>query len=264
MNRRHFLALGSAATFSLTRLDPALASPQTTALYAKGLILVSFEDTRYLRLGFPKAPGHKATLAMLPQSGTRRMLNLKGNSFVETTADSSGRTDYKIPELIRMQEIYGSSLKSKIAACPTVIHIPYAAIRNIKTSEVSPSRYTFVRADNGKEITTFRPRQVAETLRIDLVSDGILKLDGGKTAIPLDAMSELHTEHSPDAPPPSQSEVDPFTAHFHHYFAYLERPAASNFDVIPRKLSGTSSVTPRVGNRYMMFWPYYYCFVVSV
>jgi hypothetical protein len=223
--------------------------------------MISFEDASALRLGFPKAHGHKATLAMVPQKGSQRTLNLKGNYAVETAASGSGKPDYKIPELIRMQEIYGSGIRSRVEECPVVISIPYAAIKSITAVETSPTRYTFVRADNGQEIVTFRPRKVAETLRFELSSDAVMKLEGGKT-VALNSMKEVHAEYTPEDAS-VVAGLDAFTAHFPHYNAYLVRPANANFDVLPKNL-GQNSATPRVGNNFAPIWPFYMCFVIGV
>src|SRR5688572_25395350 len=137
MNRRHFLTvMGSAtAAASMARFNPALAAGPSTAFYAKGLMIVSFEDETMLRIGLPKAHGHKATLATVPQQGNRYLTNLKGSYVVETSARASGRPGYNIPELIRMQELYGKNVRSRVQECPTVISIPYAAIRSISAVE---------------------------------------------------------------------------------------------------------------------------------
>src|SRR5438093_951330 len=131
-----------------------------------------------------------------------------------------------------MKEFYGNSVKSHVDQCPSVISIPAAAIRSVTTEEVSKARYTFVRADTGEEVTTFRPRRIAEIIKIDLSSAGTLKLDNGKMNIALDTARELRLEYSPDR----ASSMDPFADHFNHYFAYVERPAALDFNVVPRKL----------------------------
>jgi hypothetical protein len=264
MNRRHFIsAMGgaTAAAAALGHLNKTLGAETGTAFYAKGLIMVSFEDSRVLRLGFPKAHGHKATLAMVPQTGSQRAVNLKGNYSVETAAIGTGRPDYKIPELIRMQEIYGKGIHSRVEQCPTVISIPYAAIKSITAPETSSARYTFVRADNGQEIVTFRPRKVAETLKIELSSGASMKLDG-KT-VDLNAMKEIHAEYVPEDAS-VVAGLDAFTAHFPHYNAYLDRPANANFDVLPKNLGASSSPAPRVGNNFMPLWPYFACFIIAV
>ncbi len=261
MNRRDFLtAAGTATAASMFNINPLFAE-RTTSFYVKGLIMASFEDSQFLRLGFPKAPGHKATLEVAPKNGKRRTLNINGRGSVETTAANSTRPKIVIPELIRMQEIYGDGIRSKINDCPVVISIPYSAIQNITATELSPTRYTFVRADDGKEIDTFRARKIAETIKIDLSSASVLKLDGGKISIPLETVSELRLEHAPEANTVSKSG-DAFADHFHHYFHYLERPPAADFDVVPKKLAGNSAPAPRVGNNF--FYPYYFCYVVAI
>ena len=266
MNRRHFITAMSGATAaaaSLSHLNNAFGSETTTSFYAKGLIMISFEDDRVLRLGFPKAHGHKATLAMVPQKGRQRTLSLKGNYEVESAATGLGKPNYTIPELIRMQELYGNNIRSRVDQCPVVISIPYAAIQSITAPETSPTRYTFVRADNGQEIVTFRPRKIAETLRIELLSDAVMKLDGGKTPVALNTMKEVHAEYVPEDAA-VVAGVDAFTAHFPHYNAYLVRPANANFDVLPKNLGASSAPTPKLGNKFMPIWPYYLCFVVGV
>lgn|SRR5678816_245879 len=265
MNRRDFLATmggATAAAATLTHLSPALAAETTTAFYATGLVMVSFEDSRVLRLGLPKAPGHRATLSMLAHDGASRSVNMKGAYTVETAETASGRPDYKIPELIRMQEIYGNNIHSKVPECPTLISIPYAAIKSISASEVSPTRYTFVRRDNGEEIQTFRPRKVAETLRIELSSDAIMKVDG-KT-IALNTMKELHTRYSPEDPA-SVAGLDAFSMHFPYYNPYLVRPAEANFDVVPKNLEPVrQAATTVVGHHFMpRIIPEFFCFVIS-
>ena len=225
--------------------------------------MVSFEDPKVLRLGMPKAPGHKATLSLVPQTGSQRLLNLKGNYAVETAAKTSAKPEYKIPELIRMQELYGSNIRSRVNECPTVISIPYAAIKSITAQDLSQDRYTFVRSDNGQEITSFRPRKVADTLRIELSSDAVLKMEDGKTAVAMNSMKEVHTEYSPDSVP-TQAEIDAFTAHFAHYYDYLDRPAGANFIAVPKNLTGNPAAAPKTGNRFAMYYPFFECYVIAV
>src|SRR6185503_4473155 len=123
----------------------------------------------------------------------QRSLSLKGRYAVETAAQTSAKPEYKIPELVRMQELYGAGIRSRVEECPTVISIPYGAIKSITAQDVSPERWTFVRSDNGEEITTFRPRKVADTLRIELSSDAVLKMQDGKS-VAMNTMKEVHTE----------------------------------------------------------------------
>jgi hypothetical protein len=267
MNRRHFFtAMGgaTAAAASLIHVNGAFAAETTTSFYVKGLIMVSFEDSKVLRLGLPKAPGHKATLALVPQTGSQRSLSLKGGAYtVETAAKTLSKPEYKIPELVRMQELHGNGIRSRVNECPTVINIPYGAIKSITAADISPDRYTFVRSDNAQEIITFRPRKVADTLRIELSSDAVLKMENGKSVVAMNTMKEVHTEYSPDAPV-SQAEIDAFAAHFTHYYDYLDRPAGAKFQAVPKIVGGKSSPTPNVGHHFAPFYPYTVCYVVAI
>ncbi len=264
MNRREFLSvLGGASALSMINAHPAFSSTVdaktgTTSLYVKGLVMVDFGNPEFVRLGFPKAPGHKATLSVVPQSGTKRTLAIKGNGSVEPGAIASVDPRIFVPELVRMKEFYGASVKSRVDQCPTVITIPSAAIQSMTTAEVSPMRYTFLRSDTGAEIDTFRPRQIAETIKIDLLSAGTLKLDNGKVNIPLGSARELRMQYQPDR----SDEVDPFTGHFNHYFDYVERPAALDFLAVPKKIGGSNSPTPKVGHHFMDI--VIFCYMVAV
>ena len=129
----------------------------------------------------------------------------------------------------------------------------------VTTTEVSPSRYTFVRADNGEEVNSFRPRQIASTIKIDLSSAGTLKLDDGKVNIPLETTRELTVDYAPEKVDPG---FDAYADHFGHYFNYIERPAALDFNVIPKKVSGGSTSTPHVGNQFLD--GFVICFLTAV
>jgi hypothetical protein len=261
MNRREFLSvIGGASAVSMMNVRSAFAE-ETTSLYVKGLVMFDFENPAVLRIGFPKAPGHKATLAIAPKSGSKRTLTIKGHGSVDANGVTlAGNPKIAVPELVRMKEFYGVAVKSKVDQCPSVITIPSSAILSVTTAELSKARYTFTRADNGQEVVSFRPRQVAETIRIELSSAGTLKLDNGKVAIPLQTARELRVEYVPE----SIAGMDAYADHFHHYFSYVERPAALDFDVVPRKLGGSSAPTPRVGNQFMMvdMWPF--CFAIAI
>jgi hypothetical protein len=261
MNRREFLTVaGGVSAASLVSRRAAFAGTSTTSLYVKGLVIVDFDDPNYLRLGFPKAPGHKATLAITPQHGDKKTLTIKGHGAVNAQTIALTQPKIVVPEIVRLKEFYGDAIKSKVNLCPSVISIPYSAISSVSTDEVSAARYTFVRADNGAEVTSFRPRRVAETIRIDLSSAGTLKLDSAKVAIPLETTRELRIEYAPE----EAGDMDAYADHFYHYFAYVERPAALDFDVVPRKLGGSSAPTPRIGNNFAAWGSWPYCFVISV
>src|SRR5262249_3817804 len=255
INRRNFLSvLGGATAVSMAVSAFAFASTadklatDVTALYVKGLVMVDLGNPDVVRLGFPKAPGHKATLSVLPQTGTKQVLQLKGRGVIDAKPIASVDTKILVPELIRMKEFYGNDVQSHVDQCPGVISIPRNAIQSVTATELSPSRYTFVRTDTGEEVTSFRPRQVADAIKIALSSAGTLKLDDGKVNIPLETARELRVEYTAE----KVTSADPFADHFHHYFPYIERPAALDFDVVPRKVGAASSPTPHAGHRFMM------------
>lgn len=266
MNRREFLnVLGGASAASMIGVKAFASStvdkvaPDVTSMYVTGLVMVDLGNPDLIRLGFPKAPGHKAILSIVPQTGTRRTIAIKGNGAVEARGIASADPKIFIPEIVRMKEFYGEGVKSHVDKCPSVISIPKTAIRSVTTSEVSPSRYTFVRADNGEEVNSFRPRQIAATIKIDLSSAGTLKLDDGKVNIPLETARELTVNYAPEH---VDTGFDPYADHFGHYFDYIEKPAALDFNVIPKKVSGGSSSTPRVGNQFLD--GFVVCFLTAV
>jgi hypothetical protein len=262
MNRRDFMTvIGGASAFPLVGVRTALGAESTTSLYLNGLVMVSFEDS-ILRIGFPKAPGHKATLKIVPVNGTTRTLSLKGRGLIETKSVASGKPRVDLPEAVKMSEIYGDDIKARLEKCPTIIEIPYAAIKSITTSKVTPDRYTFVRADNGEEIDTFRRRQIAETARIELSADSVLKLDGGKTTISLNSLRELVSNYAPDA---KDVYPDQYMDHFAHYAQYIDRPPAADFIAVPKRVTGAMNInTPHVGSHFMMYEGLPLCFFVVI
>ena len=88
-------------------------------------------------------------------------------------------------------------------------------------------------------------------------------MEGGKSIVAMNTMKEIHTEYAPEAPA-TQAEIDAFSAHFTHYYAYLDRPAGANFQAVPKKLGGNSSATPHVGNHFAMFYPWGGCYVLAI
>jgi hypothetical protein len=268
MNRREFLSvLGGAGALSMA--IPAFASSpevrdiagNTTSLHVKGLVMVDLGSPDTIRLGFPKAPGHKATLSIVSKNGVKQVVAIKGNGKVETNSGVAAESRILVPELIRMKEFYGNDVKSRVDKCPGVISISRNAIRSVAATELTPVRYTFVRTDTGEEVTSFRPRKVADAIRIDLLSAGTLKLDDGKVNIPLETARELRVEYTAE-----RVAGDAFADHFHHYFPYVERPAALDFDVVPRRAgaAGAPRPTPHAGHQFMMLDNVTLCSLVAV
>jgi len=266
MNRREFFsAVGGATAIAIA--IPALAYTSAadktaagiTSLYVKGLVMVDLGDPTLIRLGFPKAEGHKATLSVVPQNGVKQVLTIKGRGVVDAKPVDSPDTKFMVPELIRMKELYGNDVKSHVDNCPGVISIPRNTIRSVVATELTSSRYTFVRKDTGEEVTGFRPRRVADAIKIELSSAGTLKLDSGKV-IQLESARELRVEYTAERMAPT----DAFSEHFHHYLPYIERPAALDFDVVPRKVGAASSPAPRTGHHFMMLDNVVICSLVAV
>ena len=249
MNRRDFFTVaGGVSVASLAGVRSVSAAEQTTTFYLRGLVMIAFENDM-LRIGFPKAPGHKPILQIQPVNGMKRTITLKGDGAVQTNSVRSERPKIFIPEIVRMTEFYGPDVKAHFDKCPNVIEIPLSAIRSITTSSVSKDRWTFLRADTGVEVNTFRPRQIAEGLKIELSSHGVLKLGGLKMSIPLETTQELISNYEPA---PEDRYPGMFEDHFAHYFAYIDKPPAADFVVVPRQVTGNSNSTPRVGNRFMI------------
>jgi len=267
LNRREFLSVFAGAG-AISLAVPTLASTSTTdkagadvtSLYVKGLVMVDLSNPDVIRLGFPKAPGHKATLSVLSETGAPKVMTIKGKGTI--TGTGTGNAKVVAPELIRIKELYGNEVKGHVDQCPGVITISRNAVKSITTAEVTPSRYTFVRSDNGEEVATFRPRQVADVIRMDLSSVGNLKLDDGKVDIPLQTARELRVEYTVER----SNSADPLADHFHHYFPYVERPAALDFDVVPRKVgaSAATAPSPHVGHQFMMLDNYAFCSLLAV
>jgi hypothetical protein len=268
LNRREFLTVIGGAT-AVSIAVPALASTSAdqritdvTSLYVKGLVMVDLGSPDIIRLGFPKAPGHRATLSIVPENGAKQVVALKGRGVVDAKPIASADTKVLVPELIRMKEFYSDDVKSHVDQCPGVITIPRNTIRSVAATELTASRYTFVRTDTGEEVSSFRPRQVADAIKIELSSRGTLKLDNGKLNIPLESAKELRVEYTAE----KVDVDDPFADHFHHYFPYIERPAALDFDVVPKKVGATSAPapTPHVGHHFMRLDNVLMCSLVAV
>src|SRR5262245_19539577 len=91
INRREFLSVfgvASAASLAVPHLFSATSVADAgissvTSLYVKGLVMVDLGNPDVIRLGFPKAPGHKATLSVVPQTGAKKTHTMKGRGVVD-------------------------------------------------------------------------------------------------------------------------------------------------------------------------------------
>jgi len=128
LNRREFLSvLGGAGAVSMVSIS-AFASTSAdktassvTSLYVKGLVMLDLGHPDFVRIGFPKAPGHKATLSIVPENGASRAIFIKGNGSVEMQGIAATDPKIFVPELVRFRELYGNGVASHIERCPSVI-----------------------------------------------------------------------------------------------------------------------------------------------
>jgi hypothetical protein len=86
-----------------------------------------------------------------------------------------------VPELVGVQELYGDAISVNLRSARTVITIPWEFVAGVSADKITNERYTFIRRDTGEDIATFRPRQIAETIRIDLRGMGLLSFPNNKT-----------------------------------------------------------------------------------
>src|SRR3989442_7791518 len=112
MNRRDFLSVLGGGAVSVTGVS-AFASTSSdkspadvTSLYVKGLVLLDLGNPHLIRLGFPKAPGHKATLSVVPQNGSRRTIAIKGNGFVGAQGIVLPEPQIFVTGMVRMKGLY--------------------------------------------------------------------------------------------------------------------------------------------------------------
>ncbi len=258
MNRRDFMTVfggvGAAAVLGDRQL---LASDdETTSFYVRGLVMLTFDDPNYLRLAIPEAHGHKAMLSIVPDEGDQRTLPIKGHGALEGIAPNGQKPDLHLPELLHIREIYRDATP-KIDDSPSIISIPWSAIRSVRTNTVSDHRWTFTRTDTGEEVNTVRPRKIAESLKIELVSSSTLKLNNGKASVALSRVQELWTDFIP-----IRDDIGDFVDHFAHYMPYVDTSEA--FHVIPKRLGPPRrrATVPPMGNSYATVWPDIMCFLL--
>jgi hypothetical protein len=264
MNRRNFLTVSSTGLIAMrATLAAAKTQTTTTPLFVRGLAMVKFNDPEYLRIALPEAPHHSATWAYSPAEGdlVDDMVThpLKGNVTVSGVAPRGGNPGIRLPEVIQVRELYPNSV-GNFENSPTVISIPWTAVRGVSADVLSEDRWTFVWKETQEEVVSFRPRRVAESIRIDIVSEATLAVEGSK-AIPLGSVSQVRTEFVP-----AHEDMGDFTEHFAHYMPYIETAASAN-PVQPRKVGGSSSRpvnVPGASAAFARLWPFYACFVIEV
>ena len=225
---------------------PETINPPT--VFVRGLLMLQLGQQDGLHIVLPDAPGHNANITFVMKDGQRRAVPFKGHNVIQVS-DSESSPVVKVPELIGLKELFGAGIKPKLEHAPNNLSIPWTSIRTVSTDKVSSSRYTFVRKDNGEEIESFRPRNVAESIRIELTSFAGLDFNLAKADIDATNVKEVWIEQVPK----DMTDTDVYREHFHHYLHYIDRPASQNYDIEPRKVSGAVAVSyrSRAGNS---FW----------
>ena len=260
MNRRDFMTVvGGAGAASILGSSSLLASSEkTTPLYVRGLVMLSFSDDNYLRIALPKAHAHKATLTIVPNEGDRRYTEIKGHGALEGVRPDGTKPEVRLPELLHIREIYRDAVP-RLEDSQSTISVPWSAVRSITTNTVSKDRWTFIRTDTGEEVHSVRPRKIAESIKIELLSSSTLKLNNGKVSVALGEVEELWTDFVPVG-----DKVGDFVDHFAHYLPYVETGNA--FPVLPKRLGRARRQTkaPAVGNSFAMAFPSPICFLIRL
>jgi hypothetical protein len=229
------------------------------AIFVRGLVMVGVDDRDSLKIAVPDAGGHNATITIVSKNGEKRVLPLAKSQAILTGFTPSASTPVvRVPELVRTKELYGAGVGRRLDDVRTMISIPWSSVAEVTTEKVTTDRYTFVRTDRNEEIDTFRPRQIAESIRIDLASTGNLKFRNNATVEFGDA-KEVWIEYLPKDP-----TANVYEEHFHHYLHYLVLPDGKNFQVQPTKLSGAQARMPRLRMGNAFFPPYYACYLLGI
>ena len=240
----------------------SLASERQTegpALIVSGLIMVSVDGPESLQIVVPEAPGHNATISIVGRNGDNRVLPLaKGVAMLTALAPGTTKPVVRLPELVRARELYGGDVRVRLTDARTIVSVPWPAVAGVSAASVTRQRYTFVSADTGEEVQTFRPRQIAESIRIDLTSTGNLKI-GKNAPIDFGDAKEIHIDYSPKNPHPDQ-----FEEHFQHYLHYLELPTGRINPVRPQSMSPAQAHLRRHPMINALFPPYYFCYTMGI
>ena len=170
MNRRDFLAIaGGVSATSILGASPLLAAEQITPFYIRGLAMLSLNDPDYLRIGLPEAPHHRATLSVVPKADDRYAVAIRGNGELAGIRAAGGNPDLYLRDVVHVRELYKDAI-SLIDRSPSMISIPWTAIKSVETHSLSKERWTFVRRETDEEVISFRPRKIADSIKIELLS----------------------------------------------------------------------------------------------
>src|SRR5438105_14378383 len=163
------ISVFAAVTFTSLAFSAQPETVHPPTVFVRGLLMLQLEQQDGLHIVLPDAPGHNANITFVMRDGERRVMPFKGHSAIKI-ANSESTPVVKVPELIGLKELFGSDITPKLDHAPNNLSIPWSSIKTVSTDKVSSVRYTFVRKDNGAEIESFRPRNVAESIGIELTS----------------------------------------------------------------------------------------------
>jgi hypothetical protein len=264
------MTAGGATALSLAGASSrTLWAAETTAptipFYMKGLAMVSFRDPDHLTIALPEAPHHAGTLNVTARAGTITQHALKGDGRLTGSEGANPKPDLRIPSLVDVQELYPGA-RPRLENSPTVITIPWSAVAAVSEASLSEDRWTFVTRETEEEVITFRPRKVAESLRFDLVSSGVLRVNDGDVSVDLGEVQEISTEFVP-----TSHDTGGFTDHFAFYMPYVD-VGANAPDIKPQQVGASPMPTPTpmpaLGHSFApagaRMWPYSLCFPFKV
>jgi hypothetical protein len=271
MNRREFWMTTAGATAlsvlggSVTSLFARAAMHGTVPFHVKGLAMMDFSHPEHLTIALPEAPHHAGTVQYTPVNGATEIFPVKGRGAVAGSNGHGPKPDVRVPQLVDVQELYPGA-RPRLERSPTLISIPWSSVKGISAETLSEDRWTFVNKATGEEVITFRPRQVAETVRFDLVSSGTLRVNDGELAIDLADVRDVSTEFVP-----TSDEMGGYMSHFAYYLPYVEiGQDAPELEPQPVGFRPTQPATPMpaMGHSFaaagLRVWPYTSCFPFRV
>jgi hypothetical protein len=210
-------------------------------MYLKGRIVLSFQNRDVLQIVLARGPGFATTCSITSRSGNTNTTVLSSGGWIDTEDVPWPAPQIEVPELVELSEIYGGGIRLKTNKHSSVISVPLSRIRRLAAHRATSELYSFVRADTGLAIESFRPRRLAESVALDLARNAVLCLDDGMS-IPLESAREIWIESDR-----ANSHPDMFGDHSLHDFECIDGSSQQDFVVIPRRVEDLSSWIPEGG-----------------
>src|SRR2546430_1518618 len=127
--RNLLTAISVLAAFSFTSWK-LLAEPGTTAspaVFVRGLLMLQLEQYDGVHIILPDAPGHKAAITFVMSDGKRIVVPMKGRSTIQTSQPDHSPAVVKVPELVRMKELFGTAFTPQVDRAPGNVLIPWSS-----------------------------------------------------------------------------------------------------------------------------------------